>query len=322
MKKGLLINDIELSHAPMTSYHFNKLIKNKDFLDTFFDSHIYIIAQRKELIFNNFSFSKELVLNFEVGQKDNNKIISCKLPILQKNITTDLTKIIELRLHDRRNTIEKKNEYPFNGTQGFSIQTKDLPNSTPKIIDWFSPDKLLQYYWKGNILANLSSDFKDFCQYNVHYVGKSTEQNICKRLSSHSSFQEILTNENPLTFGNIPSNEIMLLLFRIKGSNTVVRWRQENSAKEMSDYLSEYLLPSEKSISLDAEKALIKHLQPKYNKVLYKSFPKENDLINSDFHDTFFYSFSDPIKLIYNNGKIKGDKLFSERDYIVVQNEK
>jgi len=322
MKKGLLINDIELAYAPMSAYHFNKLIKDKEFQDIFFDSHIYIIAQRKELTFNNFSFPKEFVLNFEISQKENDKVIKCELPLTQENIATDLTQIIELRLHDRKNTPESKNGYPFNGTQGFSIKSKATLKSKSNLLAWFSPDKLFQNYWKGHINVDFSMDFSSFCEFKVQYVGKSTEQNICQRLSSHSTFQEILTNENSLSYGNIPSNEIMILLFRIKDSNTIVKWGKESDAKEMSDYLNNYLLPSEKTISLDAEKALIKHLLPKYNKVLYKSFPNKTDLVNSDYHDTIFYAFSDPIKLVYENGEIKGGKLYEQRDYIKVENEK
>jgi hypothetical protein len=322
MTKGLLINDIELGYAPMTAYHFNKLIKDKEFQDIFFDSHIYIIAQRKELTFNNFNFSKEFVLNFEIRQKENDKFIKCELPFIQKNITTDLTKIIELRLHDRKNTPENKNGYPFNGTQAFSIKSKESHVAKSILLAQYTPDKLFQNYWKGHINVEFSKDFSSFCEYKVQYVGKSTEQNICKRLSSHSTFQEILTNEDSLSYGNIPSNEIMILLFRIKDSNTIVKWGEESTAKEMSDYMTDYLLPSEKAISLDAEKALIKHLLPKYNKILYKSFPNKSDLVNSDFHDTIFYAFCDPIKLIYENGEIKGGELYGERDYITVENEK
>ncbi|NAS12246.1 hypothetical protein [Poritiphilus flavus] len=87
----------------------------------------------------------------------------------------------------------------------------------------------------------------------------------------------------------------------------------------MTSYLSDYTLPNEKTISSDAEKALIKHLQPEYNKILYNSFPKENDLINVDYHNTIFYGFSDPITLTYKSGKIKGGEFEYDKDYISVE---
>jgi hypothetical protein len=154
------------------------------------------------------------------------------------------------------------------------------------------------------------------------YVGKSTEQNICHRLSKHSTFQEILINEVALSYGNIPSNEIAILLFRIKDNNTIMKWGQEASGEEIADYLINYYLPDDKTVSLDAEKALIRHLQPKYNKIMYSSYPNSDDLINKDIHDAIFYGIEDPITLIYKNGQIKGGDWMNERDYICVDQKK
>lgn len=316
--KKLLINEIGLGYAPMSAYDFRKLIRSKVFRENVFDSHLYIIAQRKALTFNNFSFRKELKLNFEIRQDENPSVIKCTLPLVQGNIAPDLSKQIALRLHNRKNTIEKKNEFPFDGTQGFSIQEVDINGEKTQTLEWFSPDKLFHDYWKGNIKTDFSTGFREMCEFKVHYVGKSTEQNICKRLSNHSTFQEILINEEPFSYGNIPSNEIMILLLKIIDNNTIVSWGPESNAEEITSYLSDYILPSDKTISLDAEKALIKHLQPEYNKVLYNSFPNENDLINTDYHNTIFYGFNDPITLLYKNGRIRGGKLLTDKDYISV----
>jgi hypothetical protein len=317
--KGLLINEIGLGYAPMSAYDFRKLIMDKGFRENVFDSHLYVIAQRKALTFNNFNFREPLKLSFEIKQDENPLIIKCTLPLVQENIKTDLSKQINLRLHDRKNTIEKKNGFPFDGTQGFSIQEMDITGKEIKTLGWFSPDKLFQNYWKGHIQADFSVDFREMCEFKVHYVGKSTEQNICQRLSNHSTFQEILTNEVPISYGNIPSNEIMILLLKIIDNNTIVSFGPESKAEDMTSYISDYILPSNKTLSLDAEKALIKHLQPEYNKILYNSFPKENDLIHSDYHSTIFYGFNDPITLVYKNGRIKGGEFLTDKDYISVE---
>ncbi|WP_312398739.1 hypothetical protein [Chryseobacterium sp.] len=320
--KGLLINDIELGFSPISAYHFSLLIRDKKFYQNVEDSHLYIIAQRKEITFHNFSLTKELILNFDICQEDNEKVINCSFPLDQENINPNLSKFIEIRIHNRKNTIEKKLPYPYNGTQAFSIQERDPHTNKTKIISWFSPDKLFLNHWRGNIRVNFSDSYSSMLDFNVHYVGKSTEQNICRRLSNHSTFQEILMTENALTFGNIPSNEIMLLLLRIMDNNTIVSWGHEASPEEMSDYILNYTLPSDKKISLDAEKALINHLQPAYNKILYNSFPSKDDLIHTDYHSVFLYAINDPISLIYEKGKIKGGKLGTGRDFISVEREK
>lgn len=319
MAQGILMNDIELGFAPMSAYHFKQLIGDKGFHENVFDSHIYIIAQRDPLTFNNFKLSDDLLLSFEIKQNSNPETVECILPIVQKNIAKDLSKSIQLRIHDRRNKPGQQIQFPFNGTQGFTIQEVDLKTNETKSLIWFSPDKLFQNFWKGHIQLGISKSFSKMLEYRVHYVGKSTEQNICERLSNHSTFQDILINQEPFTYGNIPSDEIMILLLRIKDNNSIVKWGVESSGKDISDFINNYVLPSDKTISLDAEKALIKHLQPGYNRILYDTFPNKADLVHQDFHNLILYSFCDPITLVYKHGIIKGDINPDDRDYVEVE---
>lgn len=318
MHTGILYNDIELGYSPISSYHLGLLTRNKNFYKNVIDSHLYIIAQRKEITFHKLSYSKKSI-KFEIHQEDNDKIINCELPLDQDGFRLDLKKDIQFRVHDRRNTLEKKIEYPFDGMQAFSIYEKDMSTQKSELAVWFSPDKLFYHHWKGDLIAKFSDDYSDMLNFKIHYVGKSTEQNICKRLSNHSTFQEILINETPFSFGNIPSNEIMVLLMRICDNNSIVSWGKETTPEEMADFILNYQLPSDKTVSLDAEKALIKHLQPQYNKILYHSFPQNNDLVNMDYHSVILYAFRDPISLLYNQGVMKGGKFGEERDYIAVE---
>lgn len=319
MKLGVLLNNIGLSFAPLSAYNFTKLIIDREFIENFSDSHLYIIAQRRETTFNNFRLSPT-EMEFEIWQEHNEEIVKCILPIFQSNIATDFNKGVDVRLHNRKNTIQLKSPPPYNGTQGFTIYEVDVITGETRNLIWLTPEKLLYYYWKHYIEVDLKGNFRKMLEFIVHYVGKSTEQNICDRLSKHSTFQAILANQDVLTYGNIPSNEIVILLLRIEDNNTVVQCGDEATGEEMANYLTTYNFPDDKTISIDAEKAIIKHLQPEYNKVLYKSYPNKSDLINTDFHDVIFYGFVDPITLIYDQGSIKGSRRLDERDYIVVEN--
>jgi hypothetical protein len=316
MKKGILINDIELGYSPMSAFTFRQVIKDKSFMEKLGDSHLYIIAQRKEITFNNFNFPNNKQVQFEIKQTDNNEVIQCTLPYFQKSIASDFSKSVELRLHNRTNTHTNKAKPPYNGTQGFTIKEFDEASKASKLLIWLTPEKLLHYYWTNLIDVILVGNYENMLKYEVHYVGKSTEQNICKRLSNHSTFQEILTNEDSLSYGNIPSNEIVILLFRIKDNNTITTWDSSSNNIDLVNYLSNYHLPTDKTVSIDAEKVLIKYLQPEYNRVLYKSYPNNDDLLEKDIHEAILYSFTDPIALKYRNGTIRGSQYISKRDYI------
>lgn len=228
MKRGILINDLELGYAPMSAYAFKKLITDKEFRKGVVDSHIYIIAQRREIIFKDFSSSRDRkCVQFKIEQQNNCEVLNCILPVFQEHIATDFSKGVDMKLYNRKNTIGTVKENFLNKAQGVAFQELDVKTNERKELIWFSPEKLLQNYWKGYINLELNGDYKKLLKYKVHYVGKSTEQNICHRLSNHSTFQEILVNQGVLTYGNIPSNEIVILLFRIKDNNTIMNWGQE-----------------------------------------------------------------------------------------------
>ena len=77
--------------------------------------------------------------------------------------------------------------------------------------------------------------------------------------------------------------------------------------------------PEQKTIFLDAEKALVNALQPKY-KEIYKNYPKSKDGLFQHKLDAFSYTFVDPISLLYDQGAIEGGVKFIGGDTIVVEN--
>lgn len=319
MDEKLLITELQLGYAPMSAYFFSNISKAQEFRKSVSDSHLYIIAQRNEITFNNFKRNGENIY-FEINQAGNSDSISCIMPIFQENITLDKTKTIASKLYDRRQRFILNKSVPNFGTQSFSILEINPETFEEQKLIWFSPEKLFQNHWKGFIKAKFSKDYEIFLKYNVHYVGKSTEQNICKRLSNHSTFQEILSTKDALTYGNIPSDEIVVLLLKIEENLSIVNWGNDSSGDEMANYIMNYRLPTIKKLSLDAEKILIQNFQPDFNKVLYKSYPNQDDIVNKDFHKTILYGLKDPIILGYNNGDLRGNSDFFERDYLSVQN--
>ncbi|MBU2020644.1 MAG: hypothetical protein KJ941_13445, partial [Bacteroidetes bacterium] len=59
-------------------------------------------------------------------------------------------------------------------------------------------------------------------------------------------------------------------------------------------------------VFLDAEKALIKAMQPEYNKEMFNNYPKSKDGLYKDNYDSIAYTVMDPIKLIYSKDEIRG----------------
>ncbi len=209
----------------------------------------------------------EPILQFEIHQKNNPHFLKVSFPFLQKNITDDDQTGVELHLYfqDKKN---KTNVGPFNDLRGIKLYQAN------NFLLWFTPEKFLHSYWIGQIFAEIEGKITNFTKYNVHYVGKATDQDIWKRLTGHATLQDILSLENPLTYGALPTEEIALLLFRFQNNLSINTYKPaDNDISDMVATIMGTNQPDQRTIYLDAEKALVKAMQPKYNKEMYRSYP-------------------------------------------------
>jgi hypothetical protein len=152
----------------------------------------------------------------------------------------------------------------------------------------------------------VKGDLRDFTNYYVHYVGKATEQDIWKRLTGHEKLQDILSLESPMTYGSLPTHEIVILPFRFLNNLQIHTIGDNSDANEIVDSFMGRNFPKRRTIFLDAEKALIKAMHPKYNIELFKNYPESKDGLNHRKYNSLSYTIMDPITLSYEKGEIEG----------------
>lgn len=314
-----LINQLELAYAPLTAYEYAVVKDDQGTEKAIENASLYIIAQRPVITFENVIPDKRVFqLNFEIHQQGNPTVLKGKLPFTQSifGLTEDDDKI-GIGFNNLDKSI-KQDIPPFNNIHGFSlIKLHDTGN---EFLFWFSPEKLLQNWWAGYITCEIEGDFRSFTQYNVHYVGKATKQNILKRLKGHSTFQDILSMETPLTPKQIPANEIVILPFKFRDNMHIESFGDEDTPKYMAATFMGKNQPKQETIFLDAEKAIIKAIKPTYNKEMFNNYPKSVDGLYAHNYNQILYTFSDPITLKYKEGEIVGGLSFFGGDTIIVKN--
>jgi hypothetical protein len=300
MRINALINQLELAYSPLSNYAFQILKKEPIIREILKESSLYIITQRPVITFENLRVDEESArIIFEIRQKQNPNILEVEVPLFQKYLATDPANRIELQLSspDKNNDLSKT---PFFNLSGFKIL------EAGEFVVWFSPEKFLHNYWDGYIDANIKGPMRDFTSYKVLYIGKATEQEVWKRLTGHSSLQEILSLEDPITYGDLPTNEIAILFFKFKENLSLKSFGEESTSEELTQAFLQQDLPDTKTIFLDAEKAFISAMQPKYNREFYKNYPQTQDGLHKHNLTSYSYSLVDPISLVYNNGSIEG----------------
>ncbi len=316
MNRKSLLNQLELAYAPLTAYEF-AIVKDDNLIEIALEkASLYVIAQRPVITFENVVPNlDQYQLNFDIHQKGNPNILTCKLPLIQPIVGSSDKDTIAVAINYLDKSI-KQDTLPFNNIHGFSLAKHQEQGN--EFLIWFSPEKLLQNWWKGDIECEIIGDFKSFTKYKVHYVGKATKQSILKRLTGHSTFQDIISLESPVTEKQLPANEIVILPFEFQDNLQIQSFGEEANAKDMVAALHGDNYPEQEKVFLDAEKALIKAIQPVYNKEMFNNYPFSKDGLYNDNYDAISYTFMDPISLLYNDGEIKGGLSPIGGDFILI----
>jgi hypothetical protein len=320
MSKKVLLNYLELAYNPICNYAFS-LIKNDELFHKLTErSTLYIIAQRQELTFESLNLKpiegNQVMCYLEIRQKGNPSILKCEFPIYQPNIADDIKR--EIRFHFEY-SYPKPNPLPQALPQG-NIINLILSYHDGTFISWLSPENFIQNYLNGTIEAKVTGSVEDFLYYKVHYVGKATEQKVWQRLTGHSTLQEILSVEYPIHYGTLPTHEIAILFLKFREAFSVHSISAKDGiTQDIIDSLKGENIPTPKTISLDAEKALIKAMQPKYNKEFYNNYPKSRDGLHKHNFDGYSFRIHSYVTLLYENGKIKGLPDLAGADAIVIE---
>lgn len=241
MERKSLLNQLELAYAPLTAYEF-AITKQDKFIELALqEASLYVIAQRPVITFENVVPDLHTYnLNFEIHQEGNDTILKGSLPLIQEAAGSEIDDDIVVAFNFLDKT-EKQEHPPFNNIHGFSLMKHTEVGN--EFLLWFSPEKLLQNWWKGNIVCQIDGDYKSFIKYKVHYVGKATRQGILKRLTGHSTFQDILSIEAAVTEKQLPANEIVILPFEFQDNLQIMSWSPESETKNMTAALMGELYP-------------------------------------------------------------------------------
>ncbi len=322
MKETRLFNKLMLSQCPLSNFDFSYLKSEKLLLDILEQSNIYMIVQRPVLYLQNLyvdhSNCKRPLMKFQIKQKGTENTLQCEFPFRQQALgNTESEKILFHFCVDYEFQQAKQSDPPFNHIINMLIYTQEDGYG-----NWFSPEKLLFDFWNERIELEIKGDIQGFLNYNVHYIGKATEEHVIKRLTGHEHLQDVLSTEMPFQYGGLPTDEIVLLFFEFSDNIHLAMLEDDDLTEELFEQMKSGNLPTvpEKAIYHDAEKALIHAFNPKHNKVIYKHYPngKQNLFEHNDLK-AYTYSFLDPITLIFNEKSIMGSRDFFDTDMLLVK---
>lgn len=167
---------------------------------------------------------------------------------------------------------------------------------TGKILLWMTPDKFLYDYSKHldddfSAIMERPFDLKIFSKFELYYVGISKENDSFSRLfkTAHEGRLNILSNETQKTTTARLTDELMIFMFDLSyfNINTIL---QSEDLEDLHYYTDDHI-----AVVADTEKAFVKLMNTKHNKVKYSRYPCSKDgLYNSEL-DRYLFSIDEDI---------------------------
>lgn len=296
---NLLETNLHLTHCPISIKDFNRIKKahvcdselwrEKENLDR---ASLYIIGKREVPVFvprREISNESCIILDVEVGKATFRIFVPASA----------------------------NSQYSLNGFAGIKTEPEGLEKAqkvwlfafndkgeaVPNI--GFTFDELIYYLSNDWFHIIIQGDITSAITYEVLYVGETVGEKLTQRFKAHHALQDMLIEEEVISNSFDKSEELILMPFTID-SYMCTMLTGFSSENEWIKALTGDFDVTPNQISLDAEKAFVHGMNPKYNHIRFKNYPfSEDGLYNSD-ASVFCYSIAENMILKYDAGNIIG----------------
>ena len=146
--------------------------------------------------------------------------------------------------------------------------------------------------WKG--------DIRPFITYSILYVGQCIKEPLTKRFKAHHALMDMLIEEHAISSKTTSSAEIMLMPF-VSDTYISTSLTGDSSEEDFINALTNNYSFGNDTVIKDSEKALVHALNPKYNKIRFKNYPKSEDGLFNTEADVFCYSIAENMILKHRN---------------------
>ncbi|MHB1382549.1 MAG: hypothetical protein ACYCXJ_10055 [Thermoleophilia bacterium] len=294
----IIYPEFVMSYPAMTVYEFEHFKEEKEVLDYWKSSSIYIICQRPVLYFDEvYCNESKGTISLRIKQRGDEKEVFAEFNMSEFDEDSGENDGFYVNINFFNSV--PQTEQPFKNVAGIQIL-----DSNKEFLVWLTPERLLFMYWTGKFEVSLEGDVHDFIRYNVHYIGQAKNQNIWDRLTGHEKLSKVLALEHPFIEGEFSPYELSLIFLKFNGftEQTVLAPhgsdKIENiNGKEMSDKdLGKAFYPSQldyvRNYAInDCEAFLINLFEPKYNDILYKNYPNIKNGLKSIGYEWVFVNF-------------------------------
>jgi len=290
------VHTLNLVCEPFSNQMGEWLWQDGEVNDLLSSSKLYFIGQREEVLIQNMRSNLEAnTLTFD--------------------LVTTTDSIRDVVFHINQLQIPEGDLYYVDaGERYFRIRHGHEGDETQwPICHWFTPDRLMFYYWQGRIKVENLQDFRKFTRFALYYVGISTKGDSFSRLfaTAHEKRSRIMGNETQFVPTARLTDELMLFLFKVEDLNVITY--DGNETDEELDSIEDFINPA--TLAADAEKAFVKMTNAKYNTQKYAAYPISSDGLWNQKWDGYGYGIAEPLTFVSGETTFNGGRMFEERPW-------
>lgn len=285
------IYTLRLVYPPISNQEAAWLDEDSEAKSQIGQSNLYMICQQSEALFDVPSFKNESqtdkeLLRFKICL--NGKMYAGHIDLTEltrsKKVNLDIYEV-ELQAGERFLKIVKVAE----------------ENNETEIIDWFTPRSMIFRKSRQDKTIYGLDEYEETTQYHLHYVGISRKDSFTRLISKpHEKRLAILSNESAYKIGSRLTDELFHLFFRVDYVGINILEKDDiHSFMNSSDL--HYV-----SAICDAEKAYVKILKPKYNKIKFSNYPRGADGLYGKSLKSYGFVIGESVTLITETKDIKG----------------
>lgn len=288
------LHSLKLVLAPLSNQEGEWLWEDPQVREIASESKLYMIGQRQELLFDNYgadSDQENFIFDLVCGTDRIDRVL---LPLEQFKVPRGWNLVVEM------------------GPKVIRILKTPAGRAggTPELTHWFTPDRLLFYYWQDGVSVHNLEAFRKFTSFALYYVGISKRGDSFSRLfkTAHENRSRILGNESQIRPTARLTDELMIFLFKVEDLNLDVYTVEDIDAAAVG---TGQPLPAELLVA-DAEKAFVRVMQSKYNTLTYHSYPKSADGLWNQGFTRYGFAVDEPISFTTPSTSMRGGKMFTD----------
>lgn len=280
---------LKLAFPPFSNQEAEWLWKDGEIKPLVANSKLYMIGQRKQAKFEYPSTpwdEKGIKFNIRCG---NELAENISIPLNQFNFVRE-GKPLVIEMSEKLIRFQSEAHTESNSNK-------------PIVYHWLTPDRLFYFVSENSVVCHGLEHQQRFSEFDLYYVGISKKNDSFTRLfaTSHEKRSRILGNESQMEATARLTDELMIFLFEVED----LQIRTYDPDDDFSDIgLGEVIDPE--ILAADAEKALVKIMQSKYNSEKYENFPKSKDGLYHEGFKRYGFTIQEDLTFKTKTAQIRG----------------